>query len=76
MGLPQLARGIAGTGTKQGFSIWDFNYPAKLLLIQALVNHNGKDIKKSNVYIYTCIYIYIFLPPDPIEVWLKDLLTH
>ena len=59
MGLPQLARGIAGTGTKQGFSIWDFNYPAKLLLIQALVNHNGKDIKKCNVYIYTCIYIYI-----------------
>ena len=59
MGLPQLARGIARTGTKQGFGIWDFHYPAKLLLIQAPVNHNGKDIKESNVYIYTCIYICI-----------------
>ena len=47
MGLPQLARGIARTGTKQGFGIWDFHYPAKLLLIQAPVNHNGKDTKKN-----------------------------
>ena len=46
MALPQLTRGIAGTGTKQGFSIWDLKYSAKLLLIQAPVNHNGKDIKK------------------------------
>ena len=32
------------------------------------------------LYVYVCVYIhmyiYIFLPPNPIEVWLKDLLTH